>query len=44
MHFKYNGMNVPGLIARYWDGEVPALEIAGPGLERQAIPTEYLYH
>jgi len=44
MHFKYDGVNVPGLIPRYWDGEAPVLEIAGPGLERQTIPPEYLYH
>ena len=44
MHFKYEGMNVPGLIPRYWDGETPALDIAGPGLERQPILPEYLYH
>ena len=44
MQFEYDGLNVPGLIERYWTGEVPKLEIAGPGLERQPIPAELLYH
>ena len=44
MHHKYDGVNVPGLIKRYWDGDVPELEIAGPGIERQRLPSEYLYH
>jgi len=44
MQFRYNGTNVPGLIKRYWDGEVPALEVSGPGLDRQPIPSEWLRH
>jgi hypothetical protein len=44
MHFKYDGVNVPGLIKRYWDGDVPELEIAGPGIQRGLLPREYLYH
>ena len=44
MQFTYDGMNVPGLIKRYFDGEVPLLEIAGPGMKRQPIPERILYH
>ena len=44
MHFKYDGVNVPGLIGRYWEGDVPELEIAGPGIERQSIPRKFLYN
>jgi hypothetical protein len=41
----YNdGVNVTGLIGRYWEGDVPKLEIAGPGIERQSIPQKYLYN
>ncbi len=44
MQFDYDGVNVPGLIERYWTGEVPELEIAGPGIERQPIMADLLYH
>ena len=44
MQFKYEGTNVPGLIDRYWDGEVPALEISGPGIVKQTIPARWLRH
>ncbi len=29
---------------RIWDGEAPALDISGPGLTRQAIPSDWLLH
>jgi hypothetical protein len=44
MQFKYDGVNVPGLIKRYFDGEVPVLEMSGPGMKRQSIPAHILYH
>lgn len=44
MQFSYDGANVPGLIPRYFDGDVPTLEISGPGLTRQPIPTALLNH
>ena len=44
MHYRYDGVNVPGLIGRYWEGDVPELEISGPGIERQSIPQKYLYN
>ena len=43
MQFKYDGVNVPGLTKRYFDGKVPVVEIAGPDLERQPLPSQYLY-
>tara|TARA_B100000686_G_scaffold334186_1_gene401066 strand:+ start:2613 stop:6080 length:3468 start_codon:yes stop_codon:yes gene_type:complete len=44
MQFDYDGVNVPGLIPRYWDGDLPKFEISGPGLNRQSLPPENLYH
>ena len=44
MQFKYDGVNVPGLIKWYFDGEAPVLEMSGPGMERQPIPEGMLYH
>ena len=44
MHFKYDGVNVPGLIKWYFDGEAPVLEMSGPGMKRQPIPEDMLYH
>lgn len=38
-----DGVNVPGLIKRYSDGEVPALEMSGPGMQRPPLPEEILY-
>jgi hypothetical protein len=34
---------VPGLTKNYFDGEVPSLEISGPGIARQPIPATWLY-
>jgi hypothetical protein len=42
MQFKYDGTNVPGLIKRYWDGDVPELQISGPRLPRQPLPAQWL--
>ena len=44
MQFKYDGVNVPGFIKWYFDGEVPLLAMSGPGMEKQPIPQGMLYH
>ena len=44
MQFSYDGVNVPGLIKRYFDGEAPVLEMSGPGMKRRPIPADILYH
>jgi hypothetical protein len=44
MQLKYDGVNVPGLIKWYFDGEAPVLEMSGPGMKRQPIPEGMLYH
>jgi hypothetical protein len=41
---EYPGWNVPGLTKIVWDGDVPQLEISGPGLFRQTIPTDWYRH
>ena len=38
----YPSWNVPGLTKIIWDGDVPQLEISGPGINRQPIPKEWL--
>ena len=35
-------LNKPGLTKYIWDGTVPDLEISGPGLTKQPIPTTWL--
>ena len=44
MQFSYDGVNVPGLIKRYFDGEGRVLEMSGPGMKRRPIPAGILYH
>jgi hypothetical protein len=44
LQYEYPGWNVPGLTKIVWDGDVPQLDISGPGLKRQPIPKEWLKH
>ena len=44
MQVRYDGMNIPGLIERYFDAPVPTLESSSPGLKRQPIPDDILFH
>lgn len=44
MQFRYEGVNVPGLIKRYFDGVAPVLEMSGPRMKRRPIPPNMLYH
>jgi len=41
LQFEYPGWNVPGLTKIVWDGDVPQLDISGPGIKRQPIPKEW---
>lgn len=40
--FTYPDLNVPGLTKTFFDGDTPQLELSGPGIERQPIPSAWL--
>jgi len=40
----YTKLNYEGMDKYVWDGEKPQVQISGPGLEKQPIPTGWLRH